>query len=45
MLATGTAVNPQTWDDDDSQPDPDRNAWSKIDLAITRGDGGWRFNF
>ncbi len=45
MLATGTAVNPQTWDDDDSLPDPDRNAWPKVDLTITRDDGGWRFNF
>ena len=33
------ALNPQTWDYDDSLPDPDRNPWSKIDLTITRDDG------
>ena len=37
-------VNPQTWDDDDRLPDPDRNAWPKVDLAITLDDGGCRFN-
>jgi len=31
--------NPQSWDYDDSLPEPDSYSWSKIELTITRDDG------
>jgi len=34
-----TTTNPNSWDYDDSFPDPDRYSWSKIDLTVHREDG------
>ncbi len=33
------AINPQSWDYDDTFPEPDPYSWSRIDLVVSKDDG------